>query len=229
MVASHLLPQETSWTWHQIYKAMQVNTRSAALALRLLGQCLLSSPGSSPSPTTLLYLLTWPSWSLLTLPLSSIDFPCGPLSLPPPHWGYVAGCFQLVAQSASHLLMLVPCSRIFLPWRWRRHVPPKHWFTQDLHGATFQKAAFFILKLLLNIVTTRTEVLVVQGNKFLYACVKDVCRLWAQPCFVLRNTKNCVGPFRTKGMECWQCASAYSYLHSSTAEHFNWELFDHPP
>jgi hypothetical protein len=43
----------------------------------------------------------------------------------------------------SHLLTLVPRSRIFLRWRWRRYVPPKRWFTQDLHGATSHKTAFF--------------------------------------------------------------------------------------
>jgi hypothetical protein len=35
----------------------------------------------------------------------------------------------------------------------------------------------YIHKLLLNIVTTRTEALVVLGNKFLYDCVKEVCCL----------------------------------------------------
>jgi hypothetical protein len=43
------------------------------------------------------------------------------------------------------LLTLVPRSRIFLPWRWRRYVPPKRRFTQDLHGATSQKTAFFLI------------------------------------------------------------------------------------
>jgi hypothetical protein len=33
----------------------------------------------------------------------------------------------------------------------------------------------YILKLLLNIVTAGTELLVVSGNKFLYVCVKHVC------------------------------------------------------
>jgi hypothetical protein len=42
-------------------------------------------------------------------------------------------------------LTLVPRSRIFLPWRWRRYVPPKRRFTQDLHCATSQKTAFFML------------------------------------------------------------------------------------
>jgi hypothetical protein len=41
----------------------------------------------------------------------------------------------------------------------------------------------YILKLLLNVVTACTEALVVSGNKFMYACVKDVCRHWAQPRF----------------------------------------------
>jgi hypothetical protein len=40
-----------------------------------------------------------------------------------------------------------------------------------------------IFKLLLNVVTAWIEVLVVSGNKFLYACVKEVCRYWAQPSF----------------------------------------------
>jgi hypothetical protein len=49
------------------------------------------------------------------------------------------------SQSASHLLTLVPHSWIFLPWRWRWHIPSKRRFTQDLHGATPQKMAFFIV------------------------------------------------------------------------------------
>jgi hypothetical protein len=45
---------------------------------------------------------------------------------------------------SCYLLTLVPCSRIFLPWRWRRYVPPKRRFiSQDLHGATSQKTTFF--------------------------------------------------------------------------------------
>jgi hypothetical protein len=50
-------------------------------------------------------------------------------------WG-VADCSQLT---------LVPRSRIFLPWRWRRYVLPKRRFTQYLHGATSKKTAFFIV------------------------------------------------------------------------------------
>jgi hypothetical protein len=30
-------------------------------------------------------------------------------------------------------------------WRWRRYVPPKRRFTHDLHSATSQKTAFFIV------------------------------------------------------------------------------------
>jgi hypothetical protein len=52
----------------------------------------------------------------------------------------VAPCISCV-----NLLTLVPRSRIFLHWRWRRYVPPKRRFTQDLHGATSQKTAFFIV------------------------------------------------------------------------------------
>jgi hypothetical protein len=45
----------------------------------------------------------------------------------------------------SHLPTLVPRLRIFLLWRRRRYVPPKRRFTQDLHGATTQETAFFIV------------------------------------------------------------------------------------
>jgi hypothetical protein len=41
----------------------------------------------------------------------------------------------------------------------------------------------YILQLLLNVVIANTEVIVTSGNKFLYACVKQVCHLWAQPHF----------------------------------------------
>jgi hypothetical protein len=47
------------------------------------------------------------------------------------------------AEVCSHLLTLVPRSRIFLPWRCRGYVPPKRRFTQDLHGLTSQKTEFF--------------------------------------------------------------------------------------
>jgi hypothetical protein len=40
-----------------------------------------------------------------------------------------------------------------------------------------------IFKRLLDTVTAGTEVSVVSGNEFLYACVKEACRLWAQPHF----------------------------------------------
>jgi hypothetical protein len=52
-------------------------------------------------------------------------------------------------RGCSHLLRLVPRFRIFLPCRWRRYVPPKHRFTQELHGATSQKTAFFIVCVLM--------------------------------------------------------------------------------
>jgi hypothetical protein len=56
------------------------------------------------------------------------------------------GMYRLHLQAGvcSHLLMLVPRSRIFLPWRRRRYVPPKRRFTQDLHGTRAQKTTFFI-------------------------------------------------------------------------------------
>jgi hypothetical protein len=41
----------------------------------------------------------------------------------------------------------------------------------------------YILKLLLNVVTAWIEALVIPGNKFSYACVKEVCCHWSQPRF----------------------------------------------
>jgi hypothetical protein len=52
-------------------------------------------------------------------------------------WVFSAG-----GSVGSDLFTLVPSSRILLPWRWRRYVPPKSRFTQDLHGATSQKTKF---------------------------------------------------------------------------------------
>jgi hypothetical protein len=40
-----------------------------------------------------------------------------------------------------------------------------------------------MLKLLPNVVTAGTEELIVRGNQLVYACVKLVCRLRAQPRF----------------------------------------------
>jgi hypothetical protein len=39
----------------------------------------------------------------------------------------------------------------------------------------------YILKLLQNLVTAGIEAFVVSGNRFWYACVKEVCCLWTQP------------------------------------------------
>jgi hypothetical protein len=44
----------------------------------------------------------------------------------------------------NHLLKLIPRSRI-IHWRWKRYVPPKRRFTQDLHDATSQKTACLYL------------------------------------------------------------------------------------
>jgi hypothetical protein len=57
----------------------------------------------------------------------------------------LGGTYRLHLQTISHLFTLVPRLQIFLPWRWWRYVPPKRRFTQDLHGATSQKMAFFNL------------------------------------------------------------------------------------
>jgi hypothetical protein len=43
----------------------------------------------------------------------------------------------------SHLLTLIPCSRIFLPWRWRRFFLPNVRLTQEPHSATSRKTTYF--------------------------------------------------------------------------------------
>jgi hypothetical protein len=57
----------------------------------------------------------------------------------------------------SHLLTLVPCLRIFLPWKWRWYVLPKRQLTQDLHGATSQKTAFFRSTIVFNLPHSGSE------------------------------------------------------------------------
>jgi hypothetical protein len=87
-------------------------------------------------PAHLAFLPTYPT------PLLSTYFPCGPLCFPQFLYSWM---FSTGGSVCSHLLMLVPCSWILLPWRWRRYVPPKRRFMHDLHGATSQKTAFFIV------------------------------------------------------------------------------------
>jgi hypothetical protein len=55
----------------------------------------------------------------------------------------VSRWLKTAAAVCSHLLTMVLRLRIILPWRRRRYVPLKRRFTQDLHGATPQKTAFF--------------------------------------------------------------------------------------
>jgi hypothetical protein len=45
----------------------------------------------------------------------------------------------------SHLLTMIPRSRIFLPWKRSRYLPPKRRLTQHIHSVTSQKTAFFIV------------------------------------------------------------------------------------
>jgi hypothetical protein len=60
----------------------------------------------------------------------------------------VSWVFSTGGSVCSHMLTLVLRSQIFIPWIWKRHIPPKRRFTQDLHGATSQKTALFLLKLI---------------------------------------------------------------------------------
>jgi hypothetical protein len=58
--------------------------------------------------------------------------------------------FSAGVSVCCHLLTLVPHFGIFLPWIWRRYVPPKRRFTQDLHSATCHKTAFFTVSIVSN-------------------------------------------------------------------------------
>jgi hypothetical protein len=57
----------------------------------------------------------------------------------------VAPCRSCVNKRFGGTYCPHPRSRIFLPWGWRRYVPPKRRFTPDPHGATSWKTAFFIV------------------------------------------------------------------------------------
>jgi hypothetical protein len=57
---------------------------------------------------------------------------------------------------------------ILLPWRWRQYVPPKRWFTQDPHGATSQKTAFFIVT---EVKTSNLTFYCFISNKFIFIIV----------------------------------------------------------
>jgi hypothetical protein len=72
-------------------------------------------------------------------------FPCGLHS--PSHSVQFLQCwlFPTGDSVCTHLPTLVLRSRILLPWRWRRYVPPKRRSTQDLHSATSQKTTFFMV------------------------------------------------------------------------------------
>jgi hypothetical protein len=148
MEAGYLLSQETSWTWRQIYNTTQVNTRSAALAPRLLGQCSLGNRGFFPTPTSstccgpLCYLLAWPCYRSLTLPspllISHVaQSPSFPLFLY--NWVFSNG-----GSVWCLLLTLVLRSRIFL--RFLRNVGSYKIYTaphpRRRHSSQFTKRSY---------------------------------------------------------------------------------------
>jgi hypothetical protein len=83
-------------------------------------------------------------------------------------------------------LSLVPRSRICLLWGWRRYVPPKRRFTQDLHGATSQKTAFFPYMLIYRLTTICREMYdflnctIIHRNQKIWSInVRKIC-VWAE-------------------------------------------------
>jgi hypothetical protein len=113
---------------------------------RLLGQCPLGSPSLFPPPahssTSSGLLSARPSPQTVPHPSTHYWFPMW--TTLPPFLSLYSWLFCTRSSVCSHLLTLVPHSQIFLPWRWRQYIPPKCRFTQELHGATSQKTAFFI-------------------------------------------------------------------------------------
>jgi hypothetical protein len=75
----------------------------------------------------------------------------------------------------SYLLMMVPRSQILLSWRWRRNDPQKRRFTQELHGATTQKTAFFSFNIIANDI---------QWN---YIVALNLSLSWARQLYLLQN------------------------------------------
>jgi hypothetical protein len=49
-------------------------------------------------------------------------------------------------------------SRIFLPWIWRRYVPAKRRFIQDLQGATSQKTAFLKIEIVASLIHNNIQI-----------------------------------------------------------------------
>jgi hypothetical protein len=68
-------------------------------------------------------------------------------------------------------------------WRWKRYVPPKRWFTQDLHGATSQKTASFIVTAVKTLNLTWLKSLWIVLNEDAYRVWK-----WAQNCLCVTTT-----------------------------------------
>jgi hypothetical protein len=75
-------------------------------------------------------------------------------------------------------MLLVPCIYEFLHYyssvyKYEGYLESN--LQQAVNKTSNEKKNTYILKLLLNIVTARMEALVASENKFLYACVKEVC------------------------------------------------------
>jgi hypothetical protein len=103
---------------------------------------------------------------------------------------FTAVTMKTMAADCSHLLMLVPRSRIFLPWRLRRYVPPKHRFTQDLDGPTFKKTAFFIYSFPLHLLLYFSNSSPKHSNAWF-------CLPWNVVCYLARQEIPCFDEFES--------------------------------
>jgi hypothetical protein len=102
------------------------------------------------------------------------------------------GAGEILCAICSPLLTLVPRSRIFLPWRWRRYVPPKRRFIQDLHGATSQKTAFFSFTTYFskNQVGSSFEVFRLKCRILTSPCVLQIARISSSSTILAQTTNN---------------------------------------
>jgi hypothetical protein len=90
------------------------------------------------------------------------------------------------------------------------------------------------LQLLLNVVTAVIKASVLSGNNIFYACVKKSLPPVSSATFcIAKHQENCPGLAIQKRMrEMLVHDNARPYRDAPTRaplEHFNWELFDHPP
>jgi hypothetical protein len=134
----------------------------------------------------------------------------------------------------SHLLTFFPRSRIFLPWRWRRYVPPKRRITQNLHGITSQKTVFFIVTAVKNSnLSSKLKKKMLKDlthNTYKFSIPIICWVVWGKEMFCIQRSSNCNTPYagpngKENGRFCKLCIRASGIL-IALALQANW-IRDH--